>query len=396
VRNRLVRALVAARSRADGGFVAVETADCVFLRQRKMPRREKVFDKNRRSAESRERPQVPHGAIKNAAYGRPGLDRFQLSADRDRLLEVLSSNWHRLGWRLSRARTLQRLRKALRPLRGISSIDSWTRHFLTERTLEAKPKEARATKAKLADEVKSFYPISQSYEFAAQQYDRIEAAANSDSVVAANEIWQEYKRRGDELEECERRFLATKARIDDLEETLASQTAYICQTQLLKFMARGYARNPIVLASALAGLPEIGCRHSFVLCSRKRSTLRPSMRYQIFRTIEDIWKQRDRGSTRSLTDQFRLAILGQPLAVREKDARGHGPASAGLKGRENYVRKFLCENWRYLKKALERLHPSRHLLGEAPYVITSRFYANIGMPRMPEEQLLAEIEALKD
>jgi hypothetical protein len=379
-----------------GSFVAVDIAVQLDLWQGKMPQHKKTIDTVRRKAKQPKSPQPRHGKTYGRIHGRPGIDQDSLLNDRNKLLEVLSTGWHRIGWRLSRVRSLESLRKALRPLKRNSSIDFWIMYLLREKTSEATSADIRATRKVLGEMTELLQSIGDRSQLLTRQYDLVDAAVNSDKVDVREEVWREHRRRGDEFEQCERQLFAVKCRLDDIEERLADQWAYFAQTQLFAFVNRGYAHNPLVLANALAGLPSIGCRRSFELCSRQKSPQGPSLRYQIFKTIEAMWEQRERASTNSLVDQFRSAILKRPQVVSAQDARGHGPAKKGLAGRENYVREFLCDNWRYLKKAVERLHLSKLHSGAVPYVIVSRLYANIGMPRTSEEQLLAEIEMIKE
>jgi hypothetical protein len=190
-------------------------------------------------------------------------------------------------------------------------------------------------------------------------------------------------------------MFASKCRLDDLEERLANETAYYAQSQLLAFIKRGYSHNPLVFANALAGIPSIGCRHSFALCSRQKAAGWPSLRYEILRLIQRIWEDRNRDDSKSLAEQFRSAIIEQPLSVNSRDPRGHGPVSRDRRMRENYIRKYLCLNWRYLRLAVARLHLRKLHPKSVPYVIASRLYANLGRPRTFGEQTLAEVEAIK-
>jgi len=359
-----------------------------------MPRYKERIDRVRRRAKRPKRTQRRR-KTSNHVYGRPGIDQFSLVSHRNKLLEVLSTNWHRIGWRLSRVRSRESLRRALRPLKRISTVEFWVMYLLRERTAKATSADIRATRKVLGETTELFQSICDRGQLLSRQYDLVDAAVNSYKVDIPEEIQREHRKRGDEYEQYERELFASKCRLDDLEERLADEWAYFAQTQLLAFM-RGYAHNPLVLANALAGLPTIGCRRSLALCSRQGSPQWPSLRYQIFKTIEEIWEQRERTAPNSLADQFRSGILKQPRVVSIRDARGHGPANRSSTGRENYVREFLCENWRYLRKAVERLRLSKLHFRAVPYIITSRLYANIGAPRTAQEQLLAEIEAIRE
>jgi hypothetical protein len=191
------------------------------------------------------------------------------------------------------------------------------------------------------------------------------------------------------------RAIRVQCKLDDMEQKLANQQAYFAQTQLLKFKRRGYAHNPLVLANAMAGLPSIGCRRSSTLCSKWKSHLWPSLRYQIFELIERTWKRRDRGSTAAIVNQVRSSILQLPRTIRANSATKLGGAKKSTE-HDNPVRFFFCKEWRYLRLAIEQVGKRRIHPRTVPYIITARFFAKRGRRRDSHEQLLAEVEEIKE
>ena len=327
--------------------------------------------------------------------GRRAKNRLILFNDRNVLLEALSTNWHRIGWRLSRARSLESLRKALRPLKHVPSLDRWTRYLLRNEIRRSTLADFRATRRALALEAENYSLLYEEHRLLTEQFDLVDAATNTEASDLPQVLWREKARRGDKFEESEHILFASTCRLEELEERFAEQAAYFSLHQLLEFMKRGYAQNPRVLANALAGIPDIGCRRSFTLCSGEKSPQGHSLRYQVFRFIQKTWQNRDRGPATSLVEEFRSAILREPRVVKENDPKGHGPAPERRTGRDNYVRTFLCEKWRYLRLALERLRLARIHPRAVPYVIASRLYANIGLLTTAHDQALAELERLE-
>lgn len=359
-----------------------------------MAERKKLFDRKKRRARKSRRRAVRTNSTIKTAVGRSGTDRRKLIHRRDVVLQLLVFNWERIGWRLSRADSAKALRKALRPAVRNLQRDYPLSLFLRDRTLKATPKEIRATDTLRGREAENHRALQQECAELGRQYDQ--ACAVADQECALNQaIWSELKRRGNETEEKERQFFASKCSLEDLEEKLADQQAYFIQSQFLSFLARGYAHNPLIFANAIAGLPAIGCRRSLALCSGQRSTLWPSYRHQIFEVLERTWERREPVSSRPLAEQFRSAILKLPRTLKATDT--NGPLIANRKRTiENHVRTYLCENWRYLRLALERLRILKLKPSAAPYVIASSFYRGIGRPRTAEEQLLVEAERISN
>jgi hypothetical protein len=355
----------------------------------------KPLDRKKRRRRKEQLRSTPGEEAVVSNIGRPGIDKSRLLADRDALLESLNNNWERIGWRLGRARTLVALRKALHPLSREQSFVHTTKYFLITSTEKAKPNQIRENEVKLGEEVESLYVLNEKYNRLAREYDDVDAACASTSEKSKLVLSGEFNRRADEFESCERELLACQARIADLEAKLADQRAYFAQTELLRFKARGYAVNPLVFANAMAGLPVIGCRRSFELCSRMKSSLWPSHRFRVFKFIERSWKERPRAPERSVVQYFREAIVALPLeeAIEEDVIKRY---NLRKKRRENYLRVCLGGNWRFLRLALDRISKRHYHPSVIPYLIASKLHGNIGKPRTREEVVLMEIESIKD
>jgi hypothetical protein len=327
--------------------------------------------------------------------GRPKIDERQLFQDRDALLGLLSSNWERIGWRLSRARAPESLRKALSPLKRDSALSHLIANFVRTSLEKATPSQIREIAKRRGEEQKNNYAIQEKFRLLTQKYDGAETACGFAREGSRNALSAEFKKRADEFERCERDCVASNFKLIDLETKLADQRAYLAQTEVLKFKARGYAHNPKVFANAMAGLPIIGSRHSFRLCSKKDSPLWPSHRFEVFNMIRQTWENWFSDSELTITEKFRDAILRLPKqVVIEKEVIKR--YNLKTKTQDNYLRAFFCENWRYLRIALEQVRVRKYRRKAVPYLITTRFFGNFGKHRTPDDLVLAEMEMIKD
>jgi hypothetical protein len=362
-----------------------------------MPQSQKPLDRKKRATRNgnaRVRFGSSGGKL-GKKTGRPGINTEQLLQDRDCVLQLLSSNWERIGWRLERARSLAALRKALRPLTRDQSLRHLIAYFLRTSTEKATAARIRKTLEELGDELENSSVIQQRCNLLGQKYDEAEAACHLASERTKLALLLELKRRGREFETCERELYASQCKLSDLETKLADQRAYFVQTELLRFKARGYAHGPKVFANAIAGLPTVGCRRSFQLCSRSDSPLWPSLHFEVFRMIQHTWKNRVQETGLTISEQFRNAILQlvPRVPVKREIVRQYKLKS---KTQDNYLRTFLRENWRFLKLALKQVLVHKCHPKVVPYLITGRFFMNFAKPRTKEDTVLAEIETLRE
>jgi hypothetical protein len=166
----------------------------------------------------------------------------------------------------------------------------------------------------------------------------------------------------------------------ELEAKQADQEASYSQNELLRFIAVGkYAHNPRNLAQAMAGLPKIGCWHSFQLCEKQPSHLWPThpeetppLSYQIFEIIAECWDYRDREPDKAFLNLLRERIRAIPES--------------------NFLRSHLTEHWRYLRQAVEQIDLKQAVSGAVPYRVFGQFRRNLAQPRSSEESVLATRE----
>ena len=192
------------------------------------------------------------------------------------------------------------------------------------------------------------------------------------------------------LDATEKAATEARRKWEELEKRLADQEAHYCRTQLLKFTRdRRYAHNPRNLANALAGLPYMGCRRSAARCAKLPYTYEPYMMYRVFEFVERTWRLRRVANSAPGLELFRAAIAKLPRSVLVRIG-----GQQKRKRMENYFRRYLEENWAYLKEAIEYVLRGYQHPGQVPYLVTARFHANLSKPRTQADIFFAQQERL--
>jgi hypothetical protein len=192
------------------------------------------------------------------------------------------------------------------------------------------------------------------------------------------------------LDAMEKAAAEARRKWEELEKRLADQEAHYCRTELLKFTRdRRYAHNPRNLANALAGLPYLGCRRSAARCAKLPYTYEPYVMYRVFEFIEQVWRLRSVANSAARLQLFRAAIAKLPRYVL---VRIEGQQKR--KRMENYFRRYLEENWAYLKEAIEYVLREYQHPGRVPYLIKAGFHANLSKPRTQADIFFAQQERL--
>ncbi len=183
----------------------------------------------------------------------------------------------------------------------------------------------------------------------------------------------------------EQAALDAKGELERTETKLRNQEAFFSQAALLNHIrGKRYSHTPRKLANAVAGLPEMNCRRSAARCAKLPYTWGPNMAYLLFLFLEKVWRSRHPGEPASPAQLFRAAIAQLPRMR----------LVPGLGRRENYFRRYVEENWAYLKPAIEDAVPASKHPSEVPFRIATLFQENIGKPRTQADILFAEQQRL--
>ena len=313
--------------------------------------------------------------------GRPTISNNYLERARNQWAALLEESWPEIGWALQQIRqrptsTIEDVRKSFQPVKEKPHNSGLANPFYREAVKFAKPTGVRRnrmrvgklhveihhSRAKLTDIQRSIWDAEEALKIAAPE--------------ERNPVQEEITRRHHCLHQVETDINRLRIACDALDKESLDEEAYVYAHELLDFLQSGrYALNPQSVANALAGLPTMRWRQSYLRCSPIRLQ-QPRLDYQILRMILKLWKRHHDESKESLIEFFRGQLPKLPRKL-------------------GYARDFLLENWRDLKLAIEECLDRKHEGGEAPYTLTSIFMRNTRKQKSPLERVLAEQEKLK-
>jgi len=168
-----------------------------------------------------------------------------------------------------------------------------------------------------------------------------------------------------------------------LTEELRNKEAGLAQAELLDYITKKkYARDPLGLANAMAGLPDLGWPQSHERCSKMTCSQWPAFQFQIVEIIATIWNRRGSYPELPTVQLFRQEI--DTLSTTVIASYQPFPDRPAIK-RENPLRAHLADNWRSLRLALEEVVGLETDLDRMPFLITSRFTKNLGKPLTPQD-----------
>lgn len=344
---------------------------------------------------------------KNASSGRPTLEDHWLRANRDSLVDMLSCWWAEVGWQLTRATTREELGAALRPLKEHSN-----RHLISRLLL---PSSDAATAEDIRGERRVYgEAISNIYEADSRERrgsDLVREAEYAQSQVgpedkdAAKTVALQLSKRKAEWETAKREVERSRVAQQTLQEKLDRMEAGYAQGELLMFIEKRfikgrYARNPLNLANAMAGLPYsqgvhfLGAWQSYVRCS-KFDYPWPHFRFQVFQTSESLWKGSQKSGLAPV-EFFREGIRALPKTalLRTPQSRAQGREQQRS---ENFLRSYLVDNWTYLRLAIVRSLESPPVEAERmPYIIGTNFAKIQREPKTAVDLVLAAAEGIED
>jgi hypothetical protein len=149
--------------------------------------------------------------------------------------------------------------------------------------------------------------------------------------------------------------------------------ANFAQTELLRFLrGRRCAFSPENVANATAGLPELGCRRSFLLCSRVKYIAEPSINYIIFEALNKILRRHSPKSPEEAA-----STVHREINTRKQFAN---------------VKEYVNEYWHVLEDATREVWTSTAHPHSRAFKIASLFLANLKAPRQVTNFLLDQME----
>lgn len=337
----------------------------------------------------------PAPAQKRGGSGRsPALSTAELLQRRDQLQGIFAAHWPIIGWNLKRARRQLHITDALRPLAGLNHptiellrLDSFKKpmpdgflRFRQERKrlyselTEAQDKLSEAN-TKMMEASSAFEQANHWFAVARDSYSHARKNKKpTDSFVEEREKWS---RRCEsvqtELSRRERSLNQYTEKIRGIEEEIKETEAHFAQTELLRFvLSERYVFAPLNFANAAAGLPHMGWRRSFLLCSRVAFSAETSINYLIFEAV-------------------RIIVDGaRPTCAEE--AASEIRRQIGKRNEFESIRQYVGQDWPALERAVIAVWNSSIHADARPYEIVSIFLAALKAPRRVGNPLLDALE----
>ena len=313
--------------------------------------------------------------------GRPTIRDNFLLGSRNSWLSFFEEFWPEIGFSLLEIRkqessAIEDVRKVFEPVKGKDrSLPAEAFWRGTPQPVEGK--ELRANRIRSS---RLRYGIQDMH---SQRLELVRSCAEAENALAqAGELEKEIIRtqanqRKQRLLELEEKLPRAENESKELDKKVQDQETYWYCSQLLAFLRkRKYAIEPLNLANALAGLPEMGWYESLARCSRMpRSSSFVQFPCEVFKVVARIWRRRPKELQSAPTEFFRAQILKMPK-------------------KESGMRDILCRAWRDLRLAIEECWKAQHAANFMPYAITSAFLRNRLRQKTAAERILDEHEIL--
>jgi DNA-binding transcriptional MerR regulator len=318
---------------------------------------------------------------KSTSAGRPTIDDDWLRANRNSLVDMLSCWWGEIGWQLTGATTREALRAALEPVREHSNKHLISRLLLPSSD-SANPDQIREGRDALGIAIEQIYEAQQKQ----REYPDFIMRAEMALAHASPEQKEDVKAKVSKLQaDLQTATLAHEAACKAqvaLEKGLDQMEAGFAQDQLLMFIDKRfingrYARNPLNLANAMAGLPYtqgvhfLGAWQSYQRCSDLPCELWPHHRFQVFERIRSIFKKSQTSKLPPM-EFFHQEIVALPRTVvtervdplTKKEVRSRS---------DNAVRSDLLDNWPIWSLAIKKSLESSVDQERIPFLICANF-----------------------
>jgi hypothetical protein len=332
-----------------------------------------------------------------ARPGRPTIRDSWLSANRDRLVDMLSSQWAVIGWQLTTADTRDKLRQVFQPVKDHADNHLFSR-LLRSTTLDAGAGEIRRKRKAVRAAAELRFYAREKCDKCVNACREIEIAMDQAKSDQIEYVHREFYRRRAECQSAQDQLRAANVSERNLENELADAEAAFAQDQLLEFIKKEkYSLHPLNLGNAMAGLPYardvpfIGVWVSRERCAKIESRFWPNIRFQLFKTIESLWNGVGTSAT-SPVDFFRGKIAALPRAVKPtipQDKQGR------KKRVPNSVRQQLTDNFYYLERAIDKsMESAQNDPRPMPFRILAKFYEIQAEPKTYADQVLAQAKKI--
>lgn len=345
----------------------------------KVPRKQNTKDRSpgevllsARSATLREKPK----------RGRRTIPDNFLAGSRNAWAALLEESWLQVGWPLlcirdRRKSTIEDLRKALEPLKGMPHNSGLAAALYRQSYEAAKPAEVLKNREKVGKLDAEILQAQAKRDEYIRSCAEAEAALKVASPGEMDTIQDEALRRLQRLLHLADDLKKLGVAHESLYEKSLDQEAYVFCSELLDFLlSRRYAVSPQNLASALAGLPGMRWRQSFARSSGMPFN-EPRSDYRVFKLISLLCDRLPQDAKGPSQEVFKARLLK-------------------LSPKLGYTRQFLWDNWRDLRRAIEECWKLQAAPpGSIPFVLASIFMRNVAEQKNPAARVLAEREKLQ-
>jgi hypothetical protein len=282
--------------------------------------------------------------------GRPqSLREGELWGARSAWLDLLDRYWAQVGWEIGRAKNLQQLRAAFEPIQNSSGrLDFFVRPSISRATTHT----ARSTQKNVWRLNEQSRRSGENERELRERLDRarnaLQQAKDASETAHIESIRQEreqvlltFSAKSEKLQQEER----------DLRNQMMDQWAYIAQNELLSFIHSGrYTINPLNLANAMAGLPQMGWRQSTKRCQKLQERPGPGFGYSTFKLIERVY---NKSSKRNFLTMLKAELRKQP--------------------KKNFAAMDMKRNWYYLQRAVKDVLQEKMLHGKVPFRVMAEY-----------------------
>jgi hypothetical protein len=324
----------------------------------------------------------------------PALSDDELRQRRDQLQGIFAAHWPIIGWNLQRARKPLHITDALRPLAGLShpTIEL----LLLDSFKKPMPDGFRL----LRQECKRLYrQLAEAQKTVSEANTKVMGARNAfeqacNWLVVARDSYtlarkkktptasfrkerEKWSRRCEsvqtELSWRENSLIESTEKIGGIQKEINEIEAHFAQTELLRFvLSERYVFVPLNFANAAAGLPHMGWRRSFLLCSRTECSAKTSINYFIFEAVKLILEGAKPASAEEAASEIRRQI--------------------SKRNQFESVKEFIGEDWPDLERAVLAVWNSSIHADSRPYKITSLFLEALRAPKRVVNPLLDAFE----
>lgn len=330
--------------------------------------------------------------------GRPGrpptLNDDELLQRRDQLQGIFAAHWPIIGWNLQRARKPLHITDALRPLASLNHptielllLDLFKKpmpdgfpQFRQEckrlyRQLAEARKRLSEANTKVMEARSAFEQAHNWFAVARDSYTL--ARKKKKATGSIREEREKWSRRCEsvqtELGRREKNLIEYTEKIGGIEKEIKEIEAHFAQTELLRFvLSERYVFAPLNFAKAAAGLPHLGWRRSFLLCSRMECSAETSINYLIFEAVK--------------------IILEGASPTRAEEAASEIRRQISNRNQFESIREYLGEDWPALEHAVLAAWNSSIHVDARPYAIASMFLKALNAPRLVINPLLDALE----